>query len=238
MKTKKFFSAGTLKIAAIITMLIDHIGAGLFYPLKLYEIFSFSGIEIEADVIYNVLRNIGRFAFPVFAFMLVEGFYHTKSRWKYGRNLLLFALISEIPFDLLFSNQVTWEGQNVMFTFFIALGVIWIMDSLKERCKAHFMLRLVADILVTLTGCVAATWLQTDYSYYGVILVVIFYALRDYRFFALLTGYLWFLFEPWCLPAFIALYFYNGKRGIKLKYFFYVFYPLHLMVLYLIRFLQ
>ena len=88
---------------------------------------------------------------------------------------------------------------------------------------------------IILAGCVMAYVLKTDYSYYGIVLVAIFYFYRNNRFLACVVGYVWFTFEPWCFPAFIAVMFYGGKRGIRLKYFFYAFYPAHLLLLYGLR---
>ena len=96
-------SSFALKCIALITMIIDHVGA-ILYP--------------EA----RVLRIIGRIAFPIYAFLVAEGFYHTKNVKKYMLRLLLFALVSEIPFDLALTGQILEFGhQNVFFTLFAGL---------------------------------------------------------------------------------------------------------------------
>ncbi|NLC03985.1 MAG: TraX protein, partial [Tissierellia bacterium] len=91
-----------LKIIALISMVIDHYGA----------IFQ-SGIDIY--------RIIGRLAFPIYAFLLVEGYTHTRDVKKYGRRLLIFALVSELPFDLAFYGKLSFTHQNIFFTLFIGL---------------------------------------------------------------------------------------------------------------------
>lgn len=231
-KPYQILSAGTLKIIAIITMLIDHFAAGVYANLYTSGyLFRIGKMENAIDI-YNVCRNIGRFAFPIFCFLLVEGFFYTKSRLKYLRNLVIFAVVSEVPFDLLLMSGLDFEMQNVYFTLAIALCTIWGIEIAREKWMSKPFIAFVLQVACILIGCIAASLLHTDYSYYGVVLVVIFYYFRNNRIFACIMGYLWFLFEPWCFPAFIALLFYNGKRGISLKYFFYAFYPVHLLLLY------
>ena len=234
-KSYQILSAGTLKMIAIVTMLIDHLAAGVYADLYSSEFLFQHGLDAYVFQIYDMCRNVGRFAFPVFCFLLVEGFFYTKSRWKYLRNLSIFALLSEVPFDLLLKHRIGFEGQNVFFTLAIALGVIWGMAKVKEKLEKEPVISVFLQGSIILAGCLLAYGLHTDYSYYGIVLVVIFYCYRNNRFLACLVGYVWFLFEPWCFPAFIALLFYNGKRGISIKYFFYAFYPAHLLLLYGLR---
>ena len=101
----RILSGSALKMIAVITMLIDHIGAVL---LSMYQpaqkiLFTLFGREYT---VYLIFRDIGRAAFPIFCFLLLEGFRHTRSRFLYGRNLLLFALLSEIPWNLMFTNTL------------------------------------------------------------------------------------------------------------------------------------
>lgn len=228
-------SAGTLKLIAIVTMLIDHFAAGVYADLYTKGYLIQWGITDYASDIYYICRNVGRFAFPVFCFLLVEGFFYTKSRGKYLRNLVIFALVSEVPFDLLLEEGIGFAGQNVFFTLAIALGVIWGITKVKEKFTNEPTVSFFLQGTAIVAGCLLAYGLRTDYSYYGIVLAVIFYYYRNNRILACLVGYIWFTFEPWCFPAFIALLFYNGKRGISLKYFFYAFYPAHLLLLYVLR---
>ena len=115
----QILSGSMLKLLACIAMLIDHTGAIILshYPPALTELFYINGKGIT---FYRIVRDIGRCAFPIFCFLIVEGFLHTHDRRKYGRNLLLFALISEIPWNFMFAN--TWhyaDKQNVFFTLFL-----------------------------------------------------------------------------------------------------------------------
>ena len=133
MKERKGISGSTLKIIAIITMLIDHIGAGVLGRLLVVR-----GMNEAADlnawidanstlvITYQMMRFVGRLAFPIFCFLLIEGFEHTHDVKKYALRLLSFCLVSEIPFDLLFNGKILESGyQNVFFTLFIGLMVMW-----------------------------------------------------------------------------------------------------------------
>ena len=128
-KKKIGISGSTLKMIAVITMLIDHVAAGVLGRyLTMYALDSTPG-AIDYNtlwIIYEVMRGIGRVAFPIYCFLLVEGFTHTKSVGKYSLRLLLFAFVSEVPFDLLFNGKVVdLSYQNVFFTLWIGLLVMW-----------------------------------------------------------------------------------------------------------------
>lgn len=112
-----------LKVIAVISMLIDHTSAVILEQIP--------GLENPAFL----MRIIGRLAFPIYCFLLVEGFYHTRSRAKYAGRLFLFALISEVPFDLAFSRRM-WDfsSNNVFFTLLFGLLVIWGVEGIKQKC--------------------------------------------------------------------------------------------------------
>ena len=119
----QILSGSMLKLIACIAMLIDHTGAIILsrYQPALMNLFYINGKGISA---YRIVRDIGRCAFPIFCFLIVEGFLHTHDRRKYGQNLLLFALISEIPWNFMFAN--TWhyaDKQNVFFTLFLNIFI-------------------------------------------------------------------------------------------------------------------
>lgn len=236
-KTFKFLSAGSLKWIAIATMFVDHFFAGVFAPLYMGGFFKNINVLKYGVEIYDIGRAIGRFAFPVFCFLLVEGFFHTKSRVKYLCNLVIFALVSEVPFDLLLIENIDFSAQNVYFTLAISLGTIWGIAKIRKCFEKEPIISVFLQGTIILAGCLLAYILHTDYSYLGVVLVLIFYYYRNNRFLACLVGYVWFLSSPWCITAFIAMLFYNGKRGKGLKYFFYAFYPAHLLLLYGLRIL-
>lgn len=225
-------TGSTLKIIAIITMLLDHTGAAVIFRGLANKAFNPEYYELWSGV-YRIMRDAGRTAFPIFCFLLVEGFCYTRSRKRYALQLFLFALISELPFDYVFYGTVAVWAQNVYFTLLIGLLVIWFAEGIKSFYrKQSRILMVLLQLMVLFAGGFTAYLLGTDYSYKGVVLIYIFYALRNWRSVAGMVGYLSFLWEPWCFPAFLLVQCYNGKRGISLKYLFYLFYPLHLLVLY------
>ena len=123
----KGLSGSTLKIIEMVTMLIDHIGAAVLARMI---------IAGNADLYdaYRTLRMIGRIAFPIFCFLLIEGFQHTKNAKKYAERLFLFAAISEIPFDLAFSAKVLeFQYQNV----FLHWQSGWLRLWRIKRWKSH-----------------------------------------------------------------------------------------------------
>ncbi|MBQ7557928.1 MAG: conjugal transfer protein TraX [Lachnospiraceae bacterium] len=231
-----------LKMIAVVTMLIDHIGAALYYTLS--ELFGFADPSVR-DQLYDVLRAIGRTAFPIFAFFLVEGFILTRSRFRYAVRLLIFAFLSEIPFQLAFDAEFHFGMKNVIFTLLFGLitidcleriGVRRLLYSPAETTVAGvFGTVILSSVTVSLMMFLAWAF-DSDYDYRGVLLIVIFYLFRDMRLLALVLGYLSFLWEPWSVVGFMLLMTYNGERGKQHKYFFYVFYPAHLMLIWLLRY--
>lgn len=221
-------SGSSLKMIAICAMAIDHFAASVLYygyilpavplvphttPWILYQV-------------YQAMRFIGRIAFPIFCFLLVEGFLHTSNRKKYAFRLFLFSLISEIPFDLALFHSFSDRGyQNVFFTLFIGFLVIWAMEKAEETRYAFLL-----SVLVFTLGCFAAFILNTDYDYKGVLLITVLYLFRYNPGLRTLAGCISLIWEPPACLAFFPIQMYNGKRGISLKYFFYLFYPLHLLL--------
>jgi hypothetical protein len=225
-------SGSWLKIIAMASMLIDHVAA---YILRYIPTFMEPLITIGHHSITwcYLLRSIGRLAFPIFCFLLVEGFLHTHDRWKYGRNLFVFALISEIPFNLTHGGHIYGWSQNVFFTLFLgflALCVVrqWEEDKQNRRLALRILALIVAGIL-----------LRCDYGGYGISFILLLYVLRHNEIFRTAIGCC-FLGSRWIAGlAFIPIAFYNGRRGFIQgpfgKYLFYAFYPLHLLVLYFIK---
>ena len=141
-------NGSTLKLIALISMLTDHTAAVVFpYLMIKYEVYT---IDFSMDyasmalsqggagwlyILYQIMRRgIGRLAFPIYCFLLIEGFERTHSRAKYAFRLFLFALISEVPFDLAFHGQrVYLYYQNVFFTLLLGLLMMWAMKELEER---------------------------------------------------------------------------------------------------------
>ena len=219
-----------LKIIAIISMLIDHTAATVIRYLREQAFYAGStDLQRLYGQWYYIMRRIGRLAFPIFCFLLVEGFLHTRNVRKYALRLFLFALISEFPFDYsLHYNQSMFAKQNVYFTLLIGLLVIWCVRELSGQ--------LPLQLMVMSAGMILAIFLRTDYSYHGVFLIEMLYATRFSRLFQSAAGAAYMqYYEKMPTPlAFIPIYLYNGKRGYQIKYFFYIFYPLHLLVLGLI----
>lgn len=257
--TQLHISGASLKNIAYLSMFIDH----FFAVIVLHYLWmtAVDGVwDAKLTIIYRVGRAVGRIAFILFAHQIVEGFFYTRSRSRFLLRLGLFALVSEIPFDLAFSGEIiNWGNQNIFFTLFLGVLVLMIWDRL-----AHYqgVVSAVARWVVLLLGCLAAYWGKTDYRYMGVLLIFVLYKAHDKG----LTGktmlaggvmllgtwsanclsmlqldlgytagelFLISLREMYGLAAFILIGFYNGKKGKQLpKWFCYGFYPVHLLFLY------
>lgn len=237
MQEKKGLSGSTLKLIAIITMFIDHIGA-VIVERMLYVTGNTGSFTYEQmQNLDTILRSIGRIGFPLFCFLLVEGFLHTRNLGKYALRLLVFAVVSELPFNLAFTGQLFFAGyQNVFFTLFIGLITMWGCRMIEEKTHFHIVLQYGGCLLVVVAGAYLAELMQTDYAGIGVLCIMALYLFRKNRLLQALAGAVSFCWEIPAPLAFVPVAFYNGKRGLKMKYFFYVFYPAHLLVLYLIAY--
>ena len=208
-----FLNGFALKLIATITMFIDHMGAGIFK----------SSLS---------LRIIGRVAFPIFCFLLVEGFHKSRNKIGYLGRLMTFALISEVPFDLLFKNKLLdLSHQNVYFT--LSLGLVMLMLISEEN---NIFLQLVEITAISLI----AFQIGADYRHYGILMIAFFELFRKMRPFCVWTTsrvmYWDSPLELYGALAHIPICLYNGKRGWDgLKWFFYFFYPGHLLFLYIVR---
>ncbi len=198
-----------LKMLAILLMVIDHTGYLLFPQ-------------------YKILRNIGRLAFPIFTFLIAEGMYYTKNPEKYLLRLGIFAIIAEIPFDLFLKGQMFYfSKQNVFFT--LLLGALCIYIHLNVDI-------VIAKFPLMIAMIYMAEYLQTDYSAGGVIMILAFYFTRG----NLLSNTCFLAGINYCFYtgnqnygtlAMIPIAMYNGEKGRGNKYFFYWFYPVHLLIL-------
>lgn len=217
----RFLDGTSLKLLACACMVLDHAGDS-FFPEQVW------------------MRILGRMALPLFAFCLAEGFAHTRDRGRYLKRMGLFALISEVPFDLVTSGRILeLTHQNIMLTFFWALLGLSLFERLREKgtrpASAGAFVLLAFFSLFSLP-------LGMDYHLLGTGLVFLFYLLRRKAlpvrlgcgalFHILLrnVGIYWF-----GLLGFVPLLFYNGRRGRGLKWFFYVFYPAHLLLIWAVR---
>lgn len=230
-------SGTALKLIACSTMLIDHIGAscleaGILLPAITTGAASYGGISISTLMVLDrVLRAIGRLAFPIFCFLLVEGFVHTHDVKRYVQRLLLFGCISEVPFDLaFFRTPFTLQYQNVYWT--LALGVL-AMAGLKHFEKPDGSVRWQG--ILCAGGCALAAFAaSTDYNAIGVLIICGLYLTRTDRKRQCIAGAVMFAFELTAPLAFVFIWFYNGQRGRcskAMQTVFYWFYPVHIALL-------
>lgn len=216
----------SLKILACICMLMDHAS---------YVIYGHT----------SFLNYIGRIAFPIFAFQISEGYLHTNNLKKYFFRLFVFAIISQLPFQLFGSIlEPSFFGLNVMFTLLLGLFCVLIWEKSKNK--------IISCIIIALS-CFFAEIFKMDYGYFGVLTVFVFHLFKNKKllllnsFFALLLikylpniikynfYYKYLIFFICTFAAIIPIFLYNGKQGKKIKYFLYIFYPVHLLVLYLLN---
>lgn len=237
---KKYFdiSSAGLHILAMVFMLMDH---------------AWATVALQ----HRWLTCMGRIAFPIFAFMIVEGFTHTHSLKRYMQRLLIFAVISEIPFDLLYSGMWFYPfHQNVLWTFLIALGCMYFLEKVKQKSNRAVMIGLSA--LIVLAGFLLGFALQTDFYGTGVLTVLIFYFFQQRKWWCLagqlallywinvellggfcyivnIFGYKLELVEQgFALLALIPIWLYRGRKGYSSKVFRYIcywFYPVHCLIL-------
>ena len=225
-KLKKINGA-QLKYIAFASMFIDHFNKAIITPFL-----TGSGV---LNIITTIFDILGRIAFPIFAFMIVEGFFKTKSRWKYLRNLLVFATISEIPYDM-FQSAVfinTWS-QNILWGLALGLFTIMIIDKLKEKIKKRPLWIFVSILIVALSSLLSML-ISADYEYYAIIIIYIYYLFYDKRLLASGLGYLVIIKEIYAILGFATVLLYNGEKGKQNKIFNYLFYPVHLLILGIIR---
>lgn len=238
---KMDLSAAALHILAMAFMLMDHLWATLL-PAQEW------------------LTCVGRIAFPIFAFMAVEGYFHTHNLKKYLLRMLIFAVISEVPFDLMYGG--TWfypVHQNVIWTLMMGLVGIHLMETVRKK-KSTFVYILVSAIVVILGGLLG-TLSMVDYYGMGVLTVFIFYFFRGRKWWCLLGQMLalyWVNVEllgglmypirlfgmefelcqqGLALLALLPIWLYRGRQGYHSKpfqYFCYAFYPIHMLVIVLV----
>lgn len=203
-------------------MLIDHIGV-IFFPEEL------------------LFRTIGRLAFPLFGWMISIGYLHTHNVINYLKRLFIFALALQIPYTAYFRCL----DLNIFFTLFLGLLSIYIFDKEENKQKGCLFVLLLA---------IVGQFINTDYGIYGILTIFFFYIFQNsfqklwvsqtilnclyvmgyfllFTFSGVRTPLMVFL-QPVSVLAVVFIMFYNGQRGIKAKYLFYIFYPVHLIVLY------
>lgn len=240
MNTKSFdirLTGDTLKFIAAFCMLIDHASFGiLHYYLSVRYMDILPHTYTILNNIFEACRGIGRIAFPIFAFFLVEGYIHTGNLKKYIGRMFLFALISEIPFDLGNYHKVIYiDHQNVLFTFFFGLITLYIIDYINDKIIGLSQTEKILCIICNIAAfCELTNLLHTDYSFKGIILISILYLLRTNKPLKLLSGAAIFSYAKFAPIAFLLLYLHDSSQKPRFKYFFYLFYPAHLILIYLV----
>lgn len=202
-------SAATLKYIAILSMLMDHIWVSLF---NRSEAFIF-------------MHYFGRLAFPIFCFLLVEGYRHTGDIRRYMKRLLVFALISEVPYDLFLYKEISMKDCNVMFTLLLGLAAIAAWDHFSKKGEyAEGIATFIAAMFV-------ATLIKADYLFLGVALIAVMHIIKGPLKDMISAGLLFAAGSGWGIPSIGLMHLYNGEKGHQWKWFFYIFYPVHLAIL-------
>ena len=208
------------------------------------------------------LTCVGRLAFPIYAFMIVEGYFHTKNIKKYVGRLLLFAVISEIPFNLAMGSRIFYPiHQNVLWSFLLSIGLIRWNEKAKEK---HLLKRILVGTASVCIGYLVGLITFVDFYHAGVLSVLAFYFFRKKQWWCylgqliclwyinveMLGGFsyevqilgqtYWFARQGFALLALIPIWLYRGKQGYHskaLQYGYYAFYPVHLLILGLLKFM-
>lgn len=231
----KILSGSVLKTIALITMLIDHYAAIILDNLFEFKrtLFVFLGTKYS---VYFILRMVGRIAFPIYVFLLVEGYLYTHDRKKYGLNILIFALISEIPWNLAHKGEFFYSEQNVFFTLFLGFLAMYFYDEFQENPKKQFISLIILFFAAAVFGA--------DYGTVGLGFIIFMYIFRENNtrnnILKPIIGSCFLPYSVMIMISFLPIMMYNGKRGfIKgkfLKYLYYIIYPLHFFILYLIKY--
>lgn len=221
-------SSFVIKIIACVTMILDHIK----YSGPIFENF--------------FTEYLGRLSFPLFAFLIAEGYSHTSDLKKYYKRLFIFGLISQIPFMFFRMLVGEWKMLNIMFTLLLGLICITTYDKINKK---YISIPIV--IVIIFLGEI----LRVDYGWLGVMTVFIMYLLRNNKkFLPLVYGIIIFVYYysiagseyilltrnvllmlfTWSSTFIINMY--NGEKGKSIKYFFYWFYPVHMLIVYLLHF--
>ena len=235
----RFINTFFLKILAIVLMTIDHVG--LVMATDVYEGSLIYNGRIDIDT-YDTLRGIGRLAFPIFCYFIVEGYTYTRNVKKYALRLFVFALISQVPFSLMIYREPfsASAGLNVYFTLLLGLVAVTAIDKCIQKYKAAPVKNIdiigPGILIIFLTMWVAEV-LRTDYAAFGVLVILLFYFFRTKP--VLLLVSMWFAIEfmsvsseKYALYALIPIFLHNHKKGPGLKYLFYLYYPVHMLILY------
>lgn len=229
LKKIQVLNGAQLKYIAFASMLIDHVNKAIILPY----------LEVGSTLskISSVFDVLGRIAFPLFSFFIVEGFFRTHSRKKYLINLLFFAVISEIPYDM-FSSKVFLEFRlnNVLFSLALSLISIWILDEFRNKYEeklGNFWILFSIPLLIVMYF--VSIFVSGDYDFHAIMTAFFFYIFYDKPLTSAFFAYISIIKEWWSILGFGLTIMYNGKKGKQNKIFNYLFYPVHLLLLGLLR---
>lgn len=228
------FNSYQLKYIALISMIIDHSAVVFRSSLK--------------EPVYLSMRCMGRIAFPLFCFVLVEGFFHSSNRNRYLGRLLFFTALSEIPFDLVLKGSIwnvmnhpswrtvmDWSVQNVFLTLSLGFAAMMVMERYQNDYPRI--------LLIVIAFSFAGEILHCDYGSTGVATILLFYLIRKYGRLPLIGAYLPLLvmgilsrIQLFCILSYPFLERYNGEKGRGSRYFFYIAYPAHLLLLLFLKY--
>lgn len=224
----RILSGSTLKIIAVISMLIDHTAKFLFADYEAIHQVLFTLGNLKVTPYFCLSSIIGRLAFPLFAFLIVEGYQHTRSVTRYARTLLLFAILSTLPYNYVQGDVFAFHGSNVLFTLFLGVVCLYAIDHTT---------RLKSALVIIAALCIAFL-IKCNYGPTGVAMIIAMYLLRQRREYQCLPIIIAFMSRKYAMCATLAaipIMMYNGERGFIRghvgKYLIYIFYPLHLLVL-------
>lgn len=244
MKQKWEVTSAGLHLIAMAAMLCDHVWRALI-----------SG--------NSWMNCVGRIAFPIFAFLLVEGYFHTHDVKRYAFRLFVCAVLSEVPFDLVMSGQATdWSYQNVLWTLLIGLGLVYLNDEASKT--GNVLEQILVSIATVILAILVGSIVQADYGSIGLLMILLFYFFHGNglfckiaQFFGLLilcillgsvqqgirVGHTLLVFprQIFAVAALIPIWLYHGRQGYHDKWFQYVcygFYPVHLLTLGVIAFVM
>lgn len=239
MKEKRLGLTGFgLKRLAVVSMVIDHTGSFLLRAMMIpYMVDGTLTVGGDSPAVLQKLMwarelcdILGRIAFPLFCFLMVEGFLHTHDRVKYGLRMAAFALVSEIPFNIAhYQRMFDPRLQNVMFTLAVSIFTLLLISKAEERYRERPGLRGLWVVLLTLAGAGAALFARGEYVFLGVFSAVGLYLLRDRGWLRVLGLAPLLVVSPWTLLAWPLALLYNGERGRGCQWFFYLFYPAHFL---------
>ena len=229
LKKIQVLNGDQLKYIAFASMLIDHANKAIILPY----------LEVGSTLskISSIFDVLGRIAFPLFSFFIVEGFFRTHSRKKYLLNLLFFAVISEVPYDM-FSSKVFLEFRlnNVLFSLALSLISIWILDEFRNKFEeklGNFWILFSIPLLIVMYF--VSIFVSGDYDFHAILTAFFFYIFYDKPLTSAFFAYISIIKEWWSILGFGLTIMYNGKKGKQNKIFNYLFYPVHLFILGLLR---